>query len=298
VAVDPPPICVVHLARAANGIGPLRSFLDSYRAHPAGIEHDLLIVLKGFRPPLPPDYEFVLSEVTHRRRFVADRGLDVDVYFGVAHAVEHDVLFFLNSFSVILADDWLAKMHAALSQDGVGLVGATGSWHSTYLPYSNAASEAAARALRPAWKRLLLRWFPFLGSVRRRIRLRRVRGKVDPFPNYHLRTNAFMFRRETALRIEFEPTRRKLDAYLFESGRRGLTCQVLAMSLRVLVVDRAGNTYEMPDWNVSNTFWRLNQENLMIADNQTRAYDVASVGGRLRYSTWAWGPHADHGSQT
>lgn len=298
MAVALPSICVVHLARAANGTGPLRSFLDSYQAHPAGIEHDLLIVFKGFREALPPEYELILRGVSHERRFVTDRGFDVDVYFEVARAVEHDSICFLNSFSVILVDGWLNKLYVALAKEGVGLVGATGSWQSIYLPYSTPALIAAAQARRPAWRRRLLRWFPFLRWIRQGIYRRRMRKLFNAFPNSHLRTNAFMLRRETALRIQLKPIRKKIDAYLFESGKHGLTRQVLDMSQGVLVVDRVGRAHEMSDWHASNTFWRLDQGNLLVADNQTRAYGLANRDVRLHYSTLAWGPRADPGSQT
>jgi hypothetical protein len=290
-------LCVVHLARAANGIEPLAAFLDSYRAHPAGIEHDLVIVFKGFKGDLPGEYESILRDVSHERRFVTDRGVDIDVYFEAARTLKHQALCFVNSFSVILVDGWLRKLYVALASDGVGLVGATGSWQSIYLPYTTPASLAAARARRPAWRRQILRWFPFLRRIRQYFYRRRMRNLFDPFPNGHLRTNAFMLRRETAERVELLPTRRKLDAYLFESGKRGLTQQVLAMSLKVLVVGRGGDTYELSNWHASNTFWRLEQANLLVADNQTRAYAVANRDTRMHLSTLAWGPHADPGPE-
>lgn len=38
---------VVHLVWAPLGPAPLRDFLRSYRAHPAGAEHELVILLNG-----------------------------------------------------------------------------------------------------------------------------------------------------------------------------------------------------------------------------------------------------------
>ena len=71
-------ICVVHLVRAQNGIGPLARFLASYETHPAGVDHDLLLVLKG------PDaryssreYAVVLDGLAYQTLGVADRGFDV-----------------------------------------------------------------------------------------------------------------------------------------------------------------------------------------------------------------------------
>jgi hypothetical protein len=292
-----PAICVVHLARAVNGTEPLRSFLDSYRAHPAGVKHDLLVVFKGFRGPLPADYELILRDVPHQRRFIGDSGYDIDAYFEVARQVDYDVLCFLNSFSAIVAGDWLAKLHRALTLDGVGMVGATGSWQSKSSDWVDPAAIVVPVPKRRAWKRALIRVFPFLAGSRYRLARWWLRRSYPEFPNPHLRTNAFMLRRATALGLAVERTRRKADAYRLESGKHGLTRQVLGMSQRVLVVDCDGRTYEMPDWHASNTFWRLDQGNLLVADNQTRAYDVASNDDRLHYSTLAWGPHANPGAQ-
>jgi len=43
-----PDICVVHLARRKNGIEPFRRFIKSYLKNSAGINHELLILYKGF----------------------------------------------------------------------------------------------------------------------------------------------------------------------------------------------------------------------------------------------------------
>ena len=43
-----PDICVVHLVRKKNGMEPFRSFLESYLENPAGVDHELLILYKGF----------------------------------------------------------------------------------------------------------------------------------------------------------------------------------------------------------------------------------------------------------
>ncbi len=289
-------MCVVHLVRAANGIEPLHAFLDSYRAHPAGISHVLLIVFKGFESPLPVDYESALRSVMHERHFVPDVGYDIDVYFKVVQTFTHEAFCFLNSFSVILVDEWLLKLDRALSQEGVGLVGATGSWQSILSSFTDEnAILRSVRSAQPTLKRVVLRWFPFLRTVRQWIRSWLLGGNFDPFPNYHLRTNAFMLPREVGLRVRLAPTGKKSDAYRFESGREGLTSQVREMGKRVLVVASDGRTYDMNDWYRSNTFWRSNQENLLVSDNQTRMFNGLNREDRLLLSYLAWGPNADPG---
>jgi len=292
-------IVVVHLVRAANGPGPLRTFIDSYTAYTAGIEHELVVVFKGFNGPPAEEYERILARVRHRRIFVSDEGYDVNVYFRVALEQEADLYCFLNSYSEILAPDWLRKLRAAIAIAGVGLVGATGSWQSIFSNYDDATRVLPPMLpQQPRWKRFLGENLPFLRRLRFVLRRRMLKGMFEPFPNYHVRTNAFMLRRETALQIKVPPIRRKFDAYLFESGREGLTMQVLAMGQRVLVVGRDGTRYEKDEWCHSNTFWRSNQEDLLVADNQTRSYAAADATARLTYSTYAWGPEADPGTTT
>jgi len=296
-AVSLAPICVVHLARATNGIEPLRAFLDSYRTHPAGIAHELLILLKGYSEPLPPEHEDLLGEVPHQHRFIPDRGFDVDAYFHAVPGVRHEVLCFVNSFSEILDDGWLGKLRHALAGEGVGLAGATGSWQSISSSYSKSIRvPAIVLAQYPAWKRLALHRIPLARPAGRLLRRLILHGKVGPFPNYHLRTNAFMIRRDLALAVRLDPVRKKLDAQLFESGRRGLTNQVIAFGKRAVVVGRDGRSYDMREWHSSNTFWRSDQENLLVADNQTRKYQVSPPESRLMYSMHAWGPDADPGT--
>lgn len=290
-------VCVVHLVRAANGPEPLRAFIDSYGRHPAGIEHELLVVFKGFSRAPSAACERILEPVPHRRVFVPDEGYDVNVYFDVARNQDAARFCFLNSFSAILAPDWLRKLDGAIASDGVGLAGATGSWQSIFSDYENVTRVLPPMLPHhPAWKQLLGRRLPLLRRLRFMFRRWTLRGSFGKFPNYHIRTNAFMLRRETALRVRVPPIRRKFDAYLFESGKESLTMQVLAMGLRALVVTRDGTVYEKDDWCCSNTFWRGDQENLLVADNQTRNYAAADAAGRLAYSTYAWGAKADSGA--
>jgi hypothetical protein len=113
-----------------------------------------------------------------------------------------------------------------------------------------------------------------------------------PFPNYHIRTNAFMASREVLLRVRVRPIVLKLSAFLLESGRSGLTRQVMAMGLKALVVDRTGRSFESGDWHLANTFRQSRQEDLLVEDNQTEAYARAERKERERLSRLAWGEYA------
>ncbi len=78
-------ICVVHLVRKKNGIEPFRRFLSSYLSHHAGVDHDLLIIYKGFcREAEAEPYEQLLKDVPHSNLWLADFGFDLRPYFVAA----------------------------------------------------------------------------------------------------------------------------------------------------------------------------------------------------------------------
>lgn len=285
-------ICVVHLVRAQNGTEPFVRFLKSYRQNPGGIEHDLLIVFKGFNNPNElSEYELLLENFKYLSFKVTDEGFDFTVYFAVVnrYSEQYQYFCFLNSYSVIQDNSWLEKLHRHVSPPNVGLVGATGSWQSHRggtpswrLPYAIFVRSFRHDKNSFCCKRLLAAFYkswrqlPFFMSF-------------DLFPNYHVRTNAFMISSELMKTIKCPLMQSKFDAYRMESGKLGFTRQVLASGNRVLVVGKDGVGYEKELWHKSNTFWQSNQENLLVADNQTRNYMDGDQETRQYLLSKAWG---------
>ena len=109
------------------------------------------------------------------------------------------------------------------------------------------------------------------------------------FPNPHLRSNAFIISRELMNSVWPRFVLSKRKAYHWESGRNGFTRRVQAMNLRVLVAGKDGLGYGPEDWSRSGTYRQGKQENLLVADNQTRGYDKADVGSRRQLSMVTWG---------
>jgi hypothetical protein len=60
--------------------------------------------------------------------------------------------------------------------------------------------------------------------------------------------------------------------------------------MRALVVGRNGEAYEHAQWPESRTFWSADQQNLLVADNQTMKYQNAAPSQRVALSRQAWGP--------
>jgi hypothetical protein len=117
--------------------------------------------------------------------------------------------------------------------------------------------------------------------------------RFDPFPSYHVRTNAFLVPRDVIRAVRTWSFETKLDAWRFESGRRCLLRQVERMGLSAAVVGADGEAYEKRRWHESNTFWQSQQQNLMVEDNQSRDYRDGDADRRLFLSLLAWGEVAN-----
>lgn len=267
---------LVYLIRARNGPQPVRDFLDAYARNRGGVDHDLLVVYKGFaRPAGRAPYESMLAPFAHRSLRVPDRGFDLRAYFAAARHFDYPVMGFLNSFSIPLDENWLVKLHRHLRTEGVGLVGATGSWESLY---SNIVQETETGLPRAWWQRAL-----------RGVRWRWAQARFRPFPNPNVRTNAFLIAREVMLKVREPRLWFKIEALQFESGIDSLTQQVQRMQRKALLVGRDGRAYEPEDWPASNTYRHEDQANLLVADNRTRQFAQADAAQRRLLSRLAWG---------
>ncbi len=271
---------VVHLVRARNGLEPFTSFLDAYARNPGSVAHDLLIVFKGFSgdAELEP-YRARLKAVPHQGFAVSDFGLDLRAYYLACRHFDYPWLCFLNSYSTPLDERWLDKMFACSKQPQVGVVAAGGSWESMYTNY--------AKALAAGGK------LPLHRRITSALKLQVNRRLFRPLPNYHVRTNAFIVARSLMLEIWPPLIVNKTVAYMFENGRNNFTQRILRRGLKPLVVGRDGRGYEKEEWARSNTFRQGNQENLLVADNQTRGYAAADFETRKCLSEFAWGKDAN-----
>jgi hypothetical protein len=309
-------IGVIYLCRFAEGERPVRAFVDSYRAHPAGAAHDLHVIFKGFSGKSSVAARALFGELPLHPIELEDRGYDLGSYFAAARLVDNRRLVFFNTFTELLADNWLKKFDDALSLPDVGLVGATGSWQShrslyraswqralywighplEYVRRSGADrlpiwdSRQAEAPTAPTLERNGARGA--LGQIGRSlyhlIRFDRHLLPYAPYPNPHIRTNAFMVERDRFLTLRIPSFRTKWDVYRFESGRDSLTSQIIAQGLKPVVVDRNGDIYELAAWKASSTYWIDGQKNLIAADNRTRDYSDGTPSDRARLQAHAW----------
>ncbi|OBG33190.1 hypothetical protein A5672_24770 [Mycobacterium alsense] len=264
-------LTVIHLARGSNGQAPLERFLESYRAHDAGAAHEFLVVFKGYA-----DENDLIRDEAHARAFGAetlrlerDDLFDIGAYREAARLIETRYVAFFQSFSEIVAHDWLARLYCGIRREGVGLVGATGSWESQA---SNAFQEFKGRPLPNKAAHWLYKW------------------RFSPhFPNPHIRTTGFIMQRDDFLALRAPQTRSKQLAWAFEAGWSSMTRQVERQGLVALVAGRDGRYFSKDSWPQSETYCAHGQSNLIVQDNHTRKYAEGPEALRREFQCRAWG---------
>jgi hypothetical protein len=117
------------------------------------------------------------------------------------------------------------------------------------------------------------------------------------FPNPHIRSNVFAINREILLNLTSEHVISKKDAYAFESGKNSISRRLSQKSLRLLVVNSEGQTFDVPDWVKSKTFRLGDQELLLASDNQSQQYALSGPYERGILTMITWGLDAVIGNK-
>ena len=279
------PIGLVYLARGVDGgLSSSKAFFDAYRTFPAGCTHELIVITKGWFDLAEYDELLQLAKV-HSARIIElpDDGFDWGAYMRLAPQLTNDWVCFLNTHSRPRTQGWLNFLYVAATSQGlnVGAVGATASWE-TLAPITPPLSVYTKH------NHPLL--YPFR-VILNAIRFLKNRRDFASFPNPHLRTNAFIVRRQ--IFVDFVRTqsipRRKRDAAVLESGRNGFSAYLVNHGMKLLVVGANGSVYGQQQWISSKTFRVPGQANLLVSDNQTMAYEIADPDLKSVFELFAWG---------
>jgi hypothetical protein len=321
-------LALFYLARHAEGLPAFHRFATSYRAHPPGYPHTLVIIYKGFDTEAGvQEARSVFADLPHGEIRVDDTQFDIGAYLHAAAHTDADYVCFVNTHTEILAPNWLAHLRAAMRDPSIGLAGPHASFESLRdslaltckavwlagirpVPFDRQLANAFRFALKvqaPAWmeQRPVWRdWFPRGWQYYRYLdaewqafwQANSGPGGVyhfldgfPHFPNPHIRSNGFIVERRMLLDLfpRIAPT--KQASYGFESGPDSLPAQVIRSGRRLALVDRNGVVYDHDRWTASRTFRLGNQANIMLADNQTRAFDRFSPPERAVHVMMSWG---------
>lgn len=266
---------VLYLLRRGTDANAFERFISSYTTHDPGRPSRLVVVAKGFDGIEPREIAgpgAVVDEVVH----VNDTGFDLYAYRSALERVDARFVCLLNSFSRVQVDGWLDLLCRHLAETNVGIVGATGSLESMTSAIAgcipaHSPTDAIVRTWHAAeaWRR-----FP-------------------RFPNPHVRTTGFVIVSELLRELDIPAPSTKGEAHALESGRHGVTRQLMRRGLEILVAGRDGRAYEWPHWFGSRTFRSGGQANLIISDNRTDDYATGTPATQAHLRRLAWGTTKD-----
>ena len=276
-------VSVVYLIWPPYGVELFRNFLISYKKYSPGFEHNLVLLFNG---ATGLDDTEPFREISRQFNLSCDSiskqsSLDLEAYFWVAKQFNSTYFLFLNSFCVILDDNWLLKLIKHMNDARVGIVSPSGSYQSFYntVFFNNSWKWNNHQSLKENYLKykLLIKavlYWRFL---------------FPPFPNPHIRTNAFLIRRELFLSLKRKKIRNKFMAYRLESCYNSINRQIIKKGYDVLIVDKGGRAYKIKEWNSTKIFWKGKQEDLLISDKQTEYYLSSNEKTKNELSYLAWG---------
>jgi hypothetical protein len=217
-------------------------FIRAYQLFIPEVRHVLYVVNKGFaQEELCAQYA-LFQALEPRFINVDDESFDLEAYRKAARQIEEPIVFFMNTPPEPLQQGWLDKVYACFTtSDNIGLAGCTGNVE-THHPFA---------------------------------------PDFPAYPNYHVRSNAFMLARHDYLKmLEGRKLENKLQAYQIEAGRLSLTQMIQATGRKAVVVGKQGEVQQQNLWR-AGIFRSGCQQNLLLADNQTRHYQQASKSKKL-----------------
>ncbi len=242
-------LAVVYLNRvaSANDGAAQDRFIRGYVTNPPQVTHQLYVVNKGFAEEELVEQYRLFDKLLPVFINVEDSGTDLSTYREAAMQIHEPVAFFMNTYAEPIHARWLDMVYEAFaSSPNAGLAGCS------------ASVETLA---------------PFCAGF-------------PDFPNFHIRTNAFMMKTCDYLAVTTgRSLEGKEDAYRLESGPQSITWLTRASGREVVVVGSRGAVQPRHLWRTP-IFRTGRQSQLLVGDNQSRAYLESPLVKRLRL--WAF----------
>jgi hypothetical protein len=274
-------ISVVYLSYVPFGISQLNGFIENYIKYRPTLKHDLVILYNGYKElkEIEAFNESIKLYDLNVTVLLSPEKFDIGSYFYASSCLSHKYILFLNTYSRFINSNWLEILFNSIKDETVGVVGCSGAW-------SDLGGNHLYRG-----RNLLMRLYSLIVY----------RFNFYPRITPHIRTNAFIIRRDLFLSLVYNNPRpnyffyliygfkeTKLKTFCFEHGINSMTNQLIAKGYDILLTGINGKTYKINNWIESQTFWHGDQKNLLIQDNQTQFYNLASESEKKIFENKAW----------
>jgi hypothetical protein len=249
----------------------LKEFIKFYKKYKSGYDHELLICFKGFDPFYANKWKKKISiKFTFFKDYEDKNDFDIGSFFRIANIYNNRLILFLNSYAYPNCHNWLKILIDNYENNSV--VGAHGSYGSI-----------SSQCLSFKYKDLSIYQSIKYGLVHL--------FYCKLFPNPHIRTSNFLIKAKDFLGLKVDKNKfvKKIFTNYFESGRFGMSTQLLKKGFKLLIVNSENKKFNIHDWIYSKTAFFKNQEKLVISDHRTREFDLLPNNMKSELTRINWG---------
>ena len=262
-------ILVCYLITKFDNENILLTFLQNYTNFNSGYPHELLICFKQLNNEKINSFRKLLNNIEYTEYIDNHSNNDFDLgsYSRVATGNPSRHIFFLNSYSYPVCENWLNKIII------------------NYEEKSILATSASYESLLSSIK--LKKFYKLISYTIKLLNYKRI---FNPFPNPHIRTTGFFMKgSEYSQFMRNKFINSKIDAWKIESGKKSLTNYFKKLNFNIYVINSDGKKFSEKEWKKSQTYNYLDQSKSIISDRHTRKYHSLNKAEKLKFQTNAWG---------
>ena len=246
----------------------INAFKKNYLRFSSGYDHDLLICFKMIDEKKIECIKKNLDDLNYISfvDYVLKNDYDFGSYKRIAEKYPDRDIFFLNSHSFPVCNDWLNKLMKF--KDDITLIG------------TSASNESLIDSL------VLKKKYKILPYLIKKLIYNKY---FKRFPNPHIRTSSFLINSQIFLDyMADKKINTKLDVWKLESGIGSLTNYFKDKNYNIYVINSDGNKFEEKDWKLSETYNYYEKSKLVISDKHTRKYDELNENDKLISRRKVW----------
>ena len=262
------------IAKLFTKFDSLRSFDDFikyYKKNKAGINHELLICYKLLDRKTINFLKKKISKIKHINFIDSNFNNDFDFgsYLRISKKYKNRVIFFMNGHSYPIKTFWLKKIFKKYKKNT--FIGTSGSYESLFTNFK--------------LKRMfnIFKLFTFIKDYFF------LKKNFNSYPNPHIRTCNFLINSNTLTSfLKNKKIQSKMDSWILESGKLGLSNYLKNKGFKILVVNDDGLSFDEYNWKQSNTYNINNQQKLLVMDKHTKRYLKISKTEKIKFQKKMW----------
>jgi hypothetical protein len=260
---------ICYLFTGFDKISSLKKFIDSYKKYKSGYQHDLLICYKLINEKKINKLEKEFVKINHIKYVDVFKENDWDFgsYSRVAKKYFNRTIFFMNSHSYPIKNNWLKKFMKHYEKKTI--ISSSGS-------YESITNQVKFK-----------KSYNIISYIKKKIKAKKA---FTEFPNPHLNTANFLINGNDLYKyLKNKRFNNKYDTWKIESGFDSLTRFFKKKKFRLFVVNSEGEKFYENNWMYSETYHYKDQSKSLMSDKHSRKYLKLNKLGRSKSQKAVWG---------